>query len=136
VTRYVSRTELTHGLQTSIKGVTHLPTINSWEADAGEEAQYDLDNFCGSVGFVAIGTCHFLHFRRIHPHPIVGGHRHYLDSIDSGAKRDCLIAEINQIKPIFWSVTRDVPAFARFEGVMFLNGPVWQLELTTMEWPE
>ncbi|HEV8436890.1 MAG TPA: hypothetical protein VGT40_02245 [Methylomirabilota bacterium] len=32
-------------------------------------------------------------------------------------------------------VTGDVPAFVRFEGAMFLNGPVWRLELTTVEWP-
>jgi len=27
-------------------------------------------------------------------------------------------------------VAGDVPAFVRFEGVMFFNGPVWRLEMT------
>jgi len=35
----------------------------------------------------------------------------------------------------YWFVTGDVPAFVKFEGAMFLNGPVWRLELTTVEWP-
>jgi uncharacterized membrane protein len=74
--------------------------MNLWEAGAGEEDQYDLDNFCGSARFVAIGTCHLLHFRWIHPHPVGGGHRHGLDSVDSRPKRECLITEIKQMKPI------------------------------------
>jgi hypothetical protein len=36
----------------------------------------------------------------------------------------------------YWLVTGDVPAFVRFEGAMFLNGPVWRLESTTVEWPK
>lgn len=35
----------------------------------------------------------------------------------------------------YWLVTGDVPAFVKFEGAMFLNGPVWRLELTTVGWP-
>jgi hypothetical protein len=35
----------------------------------------------------------------------------------------------------YWLVTGDVPAFVRFEGAMFLSGPVWRLEMTTVEWP-
>jgi hypothetical protein len=35
----------------------------------------------------------------------------------------------------YWLVTGDVPAFVKFEGAMFLNGPVWRLELTTVDWP-
>jgi uncharacterized membrane protein len=71
-----------------------------WEAGAGEEDQYDLDNSCGSARFVVIGTRHCLHFRWIHPHPVSGGHRHGLDSVDSRPKRDRLITEIKQMKPI------------------------------------
>lgn len=33
----------------------------------------------------------------------------------------------------YWLVTGDVPAFVRFEGAMFLNGPVWRVEMTTLE---
>jgi hypothetical protein len=36
----------------------------------------------------------------------------------------------------YWLVTGEVPAFVRFEGAMFLNGPVWRLEMTTVEWPK
>jgi hypothetical protein len=36
----------------------------------------------------------------------------------------------------YWLVTGDVPAFVRFEGAMFLNGPVWRLEMTTVQWPK
>lgn len=35
----------------------------------------------------------------------------------------------------YWLVTGDVPAFVRFEGAMFLNGPVWRVEMTTVQWP-
>jgi hypothetical protein len=35
----------------------------------------------------------------------------------------------------YWLVAGDVPAFVRFEGSMFLNGPVWRLEMATVEWP-
>ena len=36
----------------------------------------------------------------------------------------------------YWFVNGDVPAFVKFEGAMFLNGPVWRLEMTTVEWPK
>ena len=35
----------------------------------------------------------------------------------------------------YWLVTGEVPAFVRFEGAMFLNGPRWRIEMTTPEWP-
>jgi hypothetical protein len=35
----------------------------------------------------------------------------------------------------YWFVAGDIPAFARFEGAMFLNGPVWRLETTLPRWP-
>ncbi len=36
----------------------------------------------------------------------------------------------------YWLVSGDVPAFVKFEGAMFLNGPVWRLEMTTVSWPK
>ena len=36
----------------------------------------------------------------------------------------------------YWFVAGDVPAFAKFEGAMFLNGPVWRLEQTPIRWPK
>jgi hypothetical protein len=35
----------------------------------------------------------------------------------------------------YWLVTGDVPAFVRFEGPMFLHGPVWRLEPTMVQLP-
>jgi hypothetical protein len=35
-----------------------------------------------------------------------------------------------------WIVTADVPAFVKFEGPLFLNGPVWRIELTSPRWPD
>ena len=35
----------------------------------------------------------------------------------------------------YWLVRGDVPAFVRFEGPMFLHGPVWRLELTPVPLP-
>jgi hypothetical protein len=34
----------------------------------------------------------------------------------------------------YWLVAGNVPVFVRFEGAMFLNGPVWRLEMTTVGW--
>src|SRR5262245_33458850 len=34
----------------------------------------------------------------------------------------------------YWLVPGEVPAFVRFEGAMYLNGPVWRLGLATVEW--
>ena len=36
----------------------------------------------------------------------------------------------------YWLVMGDVPAFVRFEGPMFLHGPVWRIELTTVPLPQ
>jgi len=33
----------------------------------------------------------------------------------------------------YWLVPGEVPAFARFEGAMFLNGPVWRVEIAGVE---
>jgi hypothetical protein len=35
-----------------------------------------------------------------------------------------------------WVLADDVPAFVRFEGPLFIGGPVWTLELTSPRWPE
>jgi hypothetical protein len=32
-------------------------------------------------------------------------------------------------------VSGEIPAFAGFEGAMYLNGPVWRIELASIEWP-
>lgn len=61
----------------------------------------------------------------------------YLAKLDVGGLKGVFAALVGKEPPDvrYWLVTGDVPAFARFEGPMFLNGPVWRLELTTVQWP-
>jgi hypothetical protein len=33
----------------------------------------------------------------------------------------------------YWLVPGEVPAFARFEGAVFLNGPVWRVEMAGVD---
>jgi hypothetical protein len=35
-----------------------------------------------------------------------------------------------------WIATADVPAFVKFEGPLYMNGPVWRIELTSPRWPD
>ena len=35
-----------------------------------------------------------------------------------------------------WIVTADVPAFVKFEGPLYMTGPVWRIELTSPRWPD
>ena len=79
LTTCVSCTELTHGLPTGIKSVTLPANHNLVEIGCRRGDQYDLDNFYGAAGFVAIGTGYFLHFWWIYPHPVGSGRRHSLD---------------------------------------------------------
>ena len=33
----------------------------------------------------------------------------------------------------YWLALGDIPAFVRFEGAMFLNGPVWRVEMAGVD---
>jgi hypothetical protein len=33
----------------------------------------------------------------------------------------------------YWIALGEIPAFVRFEGAMFLNGPVWRVEMAGVE---
>jgi hypothetical protein len=35
-----------------------------------------------------------------------------------------------------WITTADVPAFVKFEGPLYMNGPSWRIELTSPLWPD
>ena len=35
----------------------------------------------------------------------------------------------------YWLIPGDIPAFGKFEGAMFLNGPTWRIEQIPIEWP-
>ena len=62
----------------------------------------------------------------------------YLVKLEIGGIPGVIASVIGKDPPDlhYWLVAGDVPAFVRFEGAMFLNGPVWRLELTTVEWPK
>ena len=35
-----------------------------------------------------------------------------------------------------WIINDEVPAFVRFEGPLYMTGPVWRIELTSPRWPD
>jgi hypothetical protein len=35
-----------------------------------------------------------------------------------------------------WIIPDEVPAFVRFEGPLYMTGPVWRIELTSPRWPD
>ena len=60
----------------------------------------------------------------------------YLVKLDIGGLAGVIASLVGKDPPDtrYWFVTGDVPAFARFEGALYLNGPVWRIELTGIEW--
>jgi hypothetical protein len=62
----------------------------------------------------------------------------YLVKLEIGGLTGVVASLIGKDPPDlrYWLISGEVPAFVRFEGSMFLNGPVWQLEMTTPEWPK
>lgn len=62
----------------------------------------------------------------------------YLVNLDVGGLTGVLASLIGKEPPDvrYWLVTGEVPAFARFEGALYLNGPVWRIELAGIEWPK
>jgi len=62
----------------------------------------------------------------------------HLVKLDVGGLKGAFASLIGKDPPDvrYWMVTGNVPAFVRFEGAMFLNGPVWRLEQTTVQWPK
>ena len=63
--------------------------------------------------------------------------RRYLSRLQIGGLTGVIASLIGKDPPDsrYWLISGDVPAFARFEGAMFLNGPFWRIEMTTVEWP-
>ena len=62
----------------------------------------------------------------------------YLVKLEIGGVTGAVATLIGKDPPDlrYWFVPGDVPAFVRFEGAMFLNGPVWRLEQAPVEWPK
>jgi hypothetical protein len=70
----------------------------------------------------------------------VGGNaltaRRYLSRLQIGGLTGVIASLIGKDPPDshYWLITGEVPAFARFIGAMFLNGPVWRIEMTAVDW--
>lgn len=64
--------------------------------------------------------------------------KRYLVKLEVGGLTGVVASLIGKDPPDsrYWLIAGDVPAFARFQGAMYLNGPVWRLELTPVEWPK
>jgi hypothetical protein len=61
----------------------------------------------------------------------------YLVKLEVGGLTGLLASLVGKDPPDlrYWLVDGPVPAFARFQGAMYLNGPVWRLEFAPLEWP-
>jgi hypothetical protein len=61
----------------------------------------------------------------------------YLVNLEVGGLIGALASLVGKEPPDlrYWLVAGEVPAFVRFQGAMFLNGPVWRLEMATVKWP-
>jgi hypothetical protein len=61
----------------------------------------------------------------------------YLVNLEVGGLTGALASLVGKEPPDlrYWLVPGEVPAFVRFQGAMFLNGPVWRLEMASVEWP-
>ena len=63
--------------------------------------------------------------------------RRFLVKLEVGGLTGALASLVGKDPPDvrYWLVTGEVPAFVRFQGAVYLKGPVWRIELTTPEWP-
>lgn len=59
----------------------------------------------------------------------------FLVGLDIGGLTGLLATMIGKTPPDlrYWLALGDLPAFVRFEGAMFLNGPVWRVEMAGVE---
>ena len=62
----------------------------------------------------------------------------YLTRLEIGGVTGVIASLAGKVPPDvrYWFVAGEVPAFARFEGALYLNGPVWRIELMGVEWPK
>jgi hypothetical protein len=61
----------------------------------------------------------------------------YLVKLEVGGLTGLLASLVGKEPPDvrYWLAAGDVPAFVRFEGPVYLKGPVWRIELAPVEWP-
>jgi hypothetical protein len=62
----------------------------------------------------------------------------YLVKLDVGGLAGVLATVLGKDPPDgrYWLLAGEVPAFVRFTGATYLNGPVWRLENATVRWKE
>jgi hypothetical protein len=60
----------------------------------------------------------------------------YRVKFEIGGVKGVIASLIGKEPPLirYWILDGSVPAFGRFEGAMYLNGPVWRLEQAPLEW--
>jgi hypothetical protein len=59
----------------------------------------------------------------------------YLVNLEVGGVPGVVASLIGKTPPDlrYWLLAGEIPAFVRFEGAMFLNGPVWRVEMAGVE---
>ena len=62
----------------------------------------------------------------------------YLIDLEVGGIAGIFAAAVGKEPPDlrYWILGGDVPAFLKFEGPFFLNGPVWRIEMLSPRWPK
>ena len=61
----------------------------------------------------------------------------YFIKLEIGGVTGVIARMIGKTPPAlrYWITADSVPAFVRFEGAMYLNGPRWRIELSAPRWP-
>jgi hypothetical protein len=63
--------------------------------------------------------------------------RRYLLDLEVPGFTGVLAKAVGKTPPdVHWWIADPVPAFIKFEGAMYLNGPIWRIEQTTARWGE
>ena len=59
----------------------------------------------------------------------------YLVNLEIGGVTGLVASMIGKNPPDlrYWLARGEIPAFVRFEGAMFLNGPVWRIEMAGVD---
>jgi hypothetical protein len=62
----------------------------------------------------------------------------YLVNLEVGGLTGALASLVGKEPPDlrYWLAAGELPAFVRFQGAMYLSGPVWRLEVAPVEWPK
>jgi hypothetical protein len=62
---------------------------------------------------------------------------HYVFEPQPGAWLTLFATLLGRMPPDYhvWIVKDELPAFVRFDGPLYTNGPVWRIELTSPRWP-